>query len=279
MYKRLLLVSMISVSSLAGAKLYSAKDVLIENKIIMGDIPASQKVRVINHFGNIASRLRDEPRVAFSAAIQKIGPTPATPKFDIQDIEGVRVITVQYPDGQRDADGDFIGRTDVAIVVPAYVSVEMETTWGSAKAKKHFSNLSARTESGDIAFGTTGEVNAHSQSGNVSLDMYNVDWKNPQNVHTDTGDIKLVFAKQANIQISARAQATTHNFQQASFPLSQPNPQQLELSLNQAKSKIALSAPEGQIDLKLIDKPRGGYIHVSPEFDADTHPSLKVTPR
>jgi len=278
MYKRLLLVSMISVSSLAGAKQYSAQDVVLENKVIMGDIPVSQKIRVINHFGNIASRLRDEPRVAFSAAIQKIGPNPATPKFDIQDVEGVRVIRVNYPDGQRDMDGDFIGRTDVAIMVPAYVSVEMETTWGTAKAKKHFSNLSAKTESGDIAFGTTGEVNAHSQSGNISLDMYNVDWKNSQNIHTDTGDIKLVFAKQANLRVSAQALKTTHNFQQANFPHTQPNSQKVEVNFNQAKSKIELSAPKGKIDLKLIDKPRGGYIHVSPEFDADTHPSLKVTP-
>ena len=252
----------------SAAKVFSLKDVVLENYTWTGDLPAHRKIKIVNHYGNISTRTRSEASVGLSASIQKIGPTPAIPTFDIQETPNQTLITVIYPHGQYNSDNQMIGRVDVAVVVPETVGVVMESTWGTIKTKKHFSNMSAKTVSGNISLGSVGEINAESVSGNISIDHYNINWHNPQKIYTEQGSIKLVLAKLANVNVNASGKSLTSNYYQDNIQ-STAEKSVLSFSLNQANSIINLSAPKGSVNIDLIEKPHGGYVGLPTEFNGD----------
>lgn len=243
-------------------------DVVLENYVWTDELPKHRKIRVINHYGNIASRLRSERKVGISAAIQKIGAQPAIPTFDIEETAQYTQITVNYPNGQYNADNQMIGRVDIAVIVPESVSVEMESTWGTIKSKKHFSNMSAKTTSGNISLGSVGELNVESVSGDISIDHYNINWHNPQRLYTEQGDIQLTLAKVSNALVSVQAKSITSNYYQNNI---QSNAEQslLSFTLNHKNSIIELVAPQGKASINLIDKPHGAYIALPSEFNGD----------
>lgn len=250
------------------AKNLTMKDVVLENYVWVGELPKHRKIKVINHYGNIASRLRSERKVGISAAIQKIGPKPAIPTFDIQEKADYTQITVNYPDGQYNSDKQMIGRVDIAVIVPESVSVEMESTWGTIKSKKHFSNMSAKSISGNITLGSVGELNVESVSGDISIDHYNINWHNRQLLYTKQGDIQLTLAKVANVTVNVRAKSITSNYYQKNI---QANSEQslLSFTLNDENTIIQLVAPQGKVSIDLIDKPHGAYIVLPSGFDGD----------
>lgn len=285
MKKRIFMVCCLSFLSLLGtacvasdkSKQYKLDDVVVENYTWVGKIPKHKRVVVTNFFGNISSRLRSEPKIGISAAIQKIGPTPAVPSFDINDEGDVTIITVNYPKGQKDKAGNLIGRTDISIVVPEYVAVEMETSYGDIGAKKHFSSLSAKTQSGKITLGSVGELNAYSVSGDITVDMYNYIWKNNQKLYTKHGNIKAVIAQQADLEVQVNGSSIKHNLGEFSIPVTQTN-DSLGFILNQAHSNALIEAPNGSINLELITKPHGGYVSIPGEFDGDIRNLPKAKP-
>jgi len=249
-------------------KTFSVKDVVLENYAWTGELPKHRKIKIINHYGNIASRLRSEKKIGISAVIQKIGDQPAIPTFDIQEMTNFTQITVNYPNGQYNSDDQMIGRVDIAVIVPESVSVEMESTWGTIKSKKHFSNMSAKTISGNISLGSVGELNVESETGNISVDHYNINWHNPQRLYTEQGDIQLTLAKVANTAVSVQAKSITSNYYQKNIQ-STAEESILSFTLNAGNSFIEVIAPQGKVSLDLIDKPHGAYIALPSGFDGD----------
>ncbi|SFC31416.1 hypothetical protein [Pseudoalteromonas denitrificans] len=256
---------------------YQLNDVVIENYTWMGKIPAKKKVVVTNFYGNISSRLRSEKKIGISATIQKIGLKPAIPSFDIKEENGITKITVNYPQGQKDKAGNLTGRVDIAIAVPEYVAVEMETSFGDIGAKKHFSSLSAKTQNGNITLGSVGELNAYSDTGDITLDMYNIIWKGNQKVHTKQGNIKLVIAQQAALEVLISGKTISHNLTDFKIPLTQTQ-DTLNFKLNQAHSNAHIAAPKGIVELEIITKPHGGYVALPGEFSGDIRNLPKAKP-
>jgi len=250
------------------AKDYELKDVVIENYNWIGELPKNRKVKVVNNYGNVSTRIRSESQIGVSAAIQKIGPNPAIPDFNIKETSQYTLITVIYPNGQKDEDGDFIGRVDIAVTIPETISIEMESTWGDIKSKKHFSNLKAKTISGDIALGSVGELNASSVSGNITIDHYNINWPNNQYIATQSGDIHFTISKLSNIAIQAQAHFIKSNYSQVNIHKNNES-SYLSINLNNSQSTMVLNAPRGLIDLNMIDKPHGGYVGIPTEFSGD----------
>jgi hypothetical protein len=285
MKKRIFMSCCLSVIAMLGASCtasdrttqYQVSDVVVENYTWIGKIPKARRVKITNFYGNISSRIRSEAKIGISATIQKIGPTPAIPSFDIDDSGDVTVITVVYPQGQKDKAGHFIGRTDVSIVVPEYVSVEMQTTYGDIGGKKHFSPMTAKTQSGNITLGSVGELNAYSVSGNITLDMYNIIWKNEQKVYTEQGDIKATIAQQSDLEVLVSGKSIDHNLAEYQIPLTQTG-NTLGFILNNAHSSAQLQAPNGSVKVELIVKPHGGYVALPSEFDGDIRNLPKAKP-
>ncbi len=264
----LLCSTMLYAEQKIAVKHFSINDVVLDNYVWTDDLPKHRKIKVINHYGNIASRLRSEKRIGISAVIQKIGPKPAIPTFDIQKTANYTQITVNYPDGQYNSDNQMIGRVDIAVIVPESVSVEMESTWGTIKSKKHFSAMSAKTTSGNISLGSVGELNVESISGDISIDHYNINWHNPQQLSTEQGDIQLTLAKAANVTVNVIAKSISSNHYQKDIQLNSDT-SSLSFTLNRENSIIKLLAPEGKVDINLINKPHGAYIALPSEFDGD----------
>ncbi|MBU2968554.1 hypothetical protein KO527_04165 [Pseudoalteromonas sp. C2R02] len=261
----------------AQAKEYELKDVEIENYNWIGQLPPSRKVKVINKYGNVSTRIRSESQIGVSAAIQKIGPNPAIPDFNIRETSEHTLITVIYPNGQRDEDGDFIGRVDIAVTIPETISIEMESTWGDIKSKKHFSNLKAKTISGNIALGSVGALNASSISGNITIDHYNINWPNNQYIETQTGDIHFTISKLSNISIQAQAKFIQSNYAQHNIYKNHKN-SSISIALNNSSTLMELIAPNGLININMIDKPHGGYVGIPAEFSGDIRNLPTVSP-
>lgn len=256
---------------------FGVEDVVVENYTWVGKIPKGKKVVVKNFFGNLASRLRSEPQIGISATIQKIGPNPPSPEFDINDSGEVTFITVKYPKGQFDDNGVLIGRTDLSIVVPETVTVEMETSYGDIGAKKHFSNIYAKTESGNIKLGSVGELNAYSVSGDITIDMYNYIWKAPQKVQTEQGNVRLILARQADLAVKLSGKSISHNLADYQVAVKQSQGT-AEFVLNNAHSEAVFSAPQGKIRVDMKDKPNGGYVALPTEFTGDIRDLPKAKP-
>jgi hypothetical protein len=259
------------------ATIYQAKDVVIENYNWVSELPKHRKIIVINHYGNIYARVRSEPQVGISASIQKIGPQAAIPSFDIKNNDSHTIITVIYPNGQLDQDGDFTGRVDVAVSAPETITVEMETSYGDIKSKKNFSNLTAKTVSGNIVLGSVGELNAQSISGNITLDLYNVNWQNPQVVQSEKGNINFTVGQQANIGVRAYSKNILHNLANYNIA-SKADKESFSFNLNQPRSAITLNAPQGKININIISKPHGGYVSWPSEFNDDIRSLPKAKP-
>ncbi|MBL4911498.1 MAG: hypothetical protein JKX78_16000 [Alteromonadaceae bacterium] len=246
---------------LTQAKNNFSPKVILEHYVWTGKLSQQRKVKVINHYGNIASRVRNENKIGISATIQKIGVTPAKPRFDIIETPESTIIKVVYPNGQFDTQGNFTGRVDIAVTVPETVSVDMYSTWGSIKANKHFSHLSATTTTGNITLGSVGELNAHTVSGNIKLDYYNINWHNTQSVESKKGNISVTLSKLANLKLQASA-----NIISSHFLIDKINTQTYSslvcMTFNEVNSQLNLKAPLGNITLNIIDTPHGGYINL-----------------
>jgi len=261
----------------AQAKEYELKDVVIENYNWIGQLPQSRKVKVINNYGNVSTRIRSESQIGVSAAIQKIGPNPAIPNFDIEETSEHTIIRVIYPNGQKDEDGDFIGRVDIAVTIPETISIEMESTWGDIKSKKHFSNLKAKTVSGNIALGSVGELNASSVSGNITIDHYNINWPNNQYIATQSGNIHFTISKLSTTSLQAQAKFIKSNHYQQNIHKNDLSSSVL-INLNNSQTVMELTAPNGTISINIIDKPHGGYIGIPTEFSGDIRNLPTVSP-
>lgn len=288
MNKRIFMTSALIVLSFLGSacaeqekpikkKSYGVEDVVVENYTWVGKIPKGKKVVVTNFFGNLSSRLRSEPQIGISAIIQKIGPQPAVPEFDIDDKGDVTYITVKYPQGQHDAQGTLIGRTDLSIVVPESVSVVMETSYGDIGAKKHFSNITAKSQSGNIKLGSVGELNAHTVSGDITIDMYNYIWKNPQKAFTEQGNLRLILPKQADLDVQLSGKSISHNLEQYQVAVKEEG-NTLQFSLNNSHSSAEFIAPQGMVRVDMLGKPNGGYVALPGSFDGDIRNLPKVKP-
>ena len=261
----------------AQAKEYDLKDVVIENYNWIGKLPQSRKVKVVNNYGNVSTRIRSESQIGVSAAIQKIGPSPAIPNFNLKETSEHTLITVIYPNGQRDEDGDFIGRVDIAVTIPETISIEMESTWGDIKSKKHFSNLKAKTTSGNIVLGSVGELNAISESGNITIDHYNINWPNNQYIETQSGNIHFTISKLSNTSIQAQAKFIKSNYAQHNIYKNEKNTS-ISIALNNSNTLMELTAPNGVININMIDKPHGGYVGIPAEFSGDIRNLPTVSP-
>ncbi len=190
------------------------RSVKLEHYKWYGQTPKAKLVRVINPFGAISSRNTSYDNIEISGVIQKIGKSPAQHNIEVRDNNGVTEVVVSYPKGNKNAQGELSGRFDLGVWVPSWVNVEMITDFGDIKVKKHTSNITAKTTSGKIKIGTTGLVQAQSDSGNIYVDLFGDKFKQPMLVSSNKGDVKVSLTQNARITVQAQSnQAIKHNLQ------------------------------------------------------------------
>ncbi|NQZ12611.1 MAG: DUF4097 family beta strand repeat protein [Algicola sp.] len=194
------------------------RTVKLEHYKWYGEAPKAKLVRVINPYGAISSRNTSYDNIEISGVIQKIGKSPAQHNIDIRDNNGVTEVVVSYPKGNKNAQGQLSGRFDLGVWVPSWVNVEMITDFGDIKVKKHTSNITATTTSGKIKIGTTGLVQAQSDSGDITVDLFGDfggdRFKKSMRVNSNKGDVKVSLVQTARVTVQAQSnQPIKHNLQ------------------------------------------------------------------
>lgn len=212
-----LIVSLSIVQIPASATTTSLDDqrkVEVELYKWFGESPQAKLVRVINPYGSVSSRTASVSKVELSGAIQRIGDAPPQHHIEVKEQRGVIEVIVSYPpDSIRDAAGRLTGRVDLGVWIPSWVSLSVETDYGDIKVKKSASNITARSNSGKISIGTSGQVDAISDSGDIQLDLYAEKYRDSMRVYSRSGDIRVLVSQGAQLNLLAVApQEIKHNF-------------------------------------------------------------------
>jgi len=239
---------------------YTTEDVVLEKYNWRDKVPNSSRVKVINHYGNISSRNTSLAEVELSGVIQTVGPYAPKPQFDVTQLNGVTVIEVVYNQNVIDKYGNRIGRTDLGVYVPKGVILTLETHFGDIKAKKHASNINAKTTTGNIKLMTKGVVDAQSDSGDIKLTMmaYKKEpWlskhkKRTHKLKTQTGHISIYPHNQSGYQVSLNAQKPikTDNEQLAAKVVHKRDRFWLETQLLTGGDIISAISQDGEITLQ-----------------------------
>ena len=188
------------------------RKVVINSYKWQGDSPKAKLVRVINPYGSVSSRTTKMANVELSGVIQEIGDNPPQHQIEVKDVDGVTEVVVSYPQGAiRNAKGQLTGRFDLGVWVPSWVALEVETDFGDIKVKKSASDVTAKSTSGKISIGTSGHVQAHSQSGNVSVDFYGKTFRQGMKVSSQSGNVKVNMSKDARLVLTAKAGSKINN--------------------------------------------------------------------
>ena len=150
---------------------FTKDDVKLRKYSWQGEVPRKNKVIVVNSYGNITTRNTKQGNIEISGIIQRVGPEAPAPEVKITDNEGITLIEVVYDKPTTDKYANRIGRMDIGVYVPKGVTVDMETTFGDIKAKKHASNLIAASKSGKIKLATKGTIIASSDTGSINVNI------------------------------------------------------------------------------------------------------------
>jgi len=194
---------------------YTAEDVKLSQYNWQGDIPTAGKIRVNNPFGNISTKNTNYDNVSIAGAIQLIGNEATQPNITVRDENGVTVVDVSYPNGDKDQYGRKIGRVDLGVYVPRSVIVDLQTDYGAIKSRKHKSNMILKTNSGDIKVGASGTIQATSNSGDIKLHIQKAKHQDIRfieevkrrlsHITTESGAINISLANNLDMQLNLQA--------------------------------------------------------------------------
>ena len=233
----------------------------------LGEVPKAKLIRIINPFGAITSRNTSYNNVELSGVIQKIGQDSITQnssahQISITDVDGVTEVVVSYPQGNKNSQGQLIGRFDLGVWVPSWVAVEMTTDFGDIKVKKHASNIIAKTHSGKIKIGSAGRVIASSYSGDIKVDLYGERWHQAMDISSVTGNVKVNVSRTANINLQALSgNDIKHNLTNLdNITTTIGDDHQLTAQFDQQgqrrlRTPLQLTATHGQLSVYVADQP------------------------
>lgn len=264
--RKLIWFILISISALAGCSQneepvsYSKADVKLQKYQWQGPLPQKSLVRVINRFGNITTRNTNQNRIELSGVIQKVGEHAPTPEILISDDDGITLVEVVYDSPTTDNFNNRIGRMDIGVYVPKGVTVEMETDFGNIKAKKHRSNLIAKSQSGKIKLATSGTINATSHSSNITANL--LTWSEekfkPQNkqrryqIHSLEGDVQIYFSSQSGLDINLQAGNSITSQSSDLQSLIAEGINSVQLAIGNKERHLSVSSNQGSIQIDSV---------------------------
>lgn len=193
---------------------YTKSDVKLSKYNWRGELPEKSKVVLINRFGNITTRTTKQDKIEISGIIQRVGVDAPEPKVEVSDDKGVTKIEVLYDRATVDSFNNRVGRMDIGIYVPKGITVEMISTFGDIKSKKHSSNLIATSDSGKIKLQTRGTMYASTNSGDINAHL--MTWtkhpleskskkKRKYYLQSEKGNVSVYFPSELSISLEAEA--------------------------------------------------------------------------
>ncbi len=157
----------------AGSAVSTPKmDRLSWSKEVDGEAPI-RHLQIRNDFGDIRARFTEERKLEAWAVVQRLDPGSEGVGFTVERRGDTIALAVAYPPGRiRDRDPDpprdSFDRLDLTVFIPEGVSLGAETLRGMVEARGLRSQLTARTQGGDIFAATSGTIQASSSSGAIT---------------------------------------------------------------------------------------------------------------
>ena len=257
---------------------YSKADVKLQKYQWQGALPKKSVVRVVNRFGNISTRNTNHTTIELSGIIQKIGPNAPTPEILVSEAEGVTLVEVTYKESVIDGFENRIGRMDIGVYAPQGITIEMETDFGDIKAKKHRSNLIAKTQTGKIKLATSGTINATSQGGQITANL--LPWSNQKfnpvnkqrryDILSHGGDVQIYFSPQSGLDINLQAGNAITSSSSDIQNLISKEVNNLRFVIGNSERQLTVSSNQGNIQIDSVTSKNQSVLPVAAQsLDTD----------
>jgi hypothetical protein len=191
---------------LAGEK--KPADVKIER--VERELPLDKsigRVEIVNPYGEINVRNRDEPEVGIYAVIQRLPPTFARARLVSRHERGTLHVEVAFP-GTSD---DKAGHVDIAVYLPSTSAIALTTRAARISVKRREGSVEARSESGAILAASRGRLDLRTASGQIRAIEIGRRWSGESRIETDSGRIVLLVPTFGDIALDATTDGRLSN--------------------------------------------------------------------
>lgn len=171
-------------------------------------LPAGTKVlRVHNLHGDVRVRFSDRIELRMVATVQRIGAHPLDPLFRLTVERDAAITEVHYA-GERvllARGGHQHGRSDILLVAPRSLRVEIETGDGLAQVRNAREGVRVRTSGGSIEVSGAGDLDLESRGGRIAFSQSSGEWPRMVSARSHGGEIFATIPAFADIELDARA--------------------------------------------------------------------------
>ncbi len=167
-----------------------------------------RSVRLVNHYGDLRVRMRDEHELGVTAVIQRIGRPGRVPTFDVQTGSDHIDFTVRYAGDDPDAPVDFTrGRVDLVVFVQRGASFDVETRAGVLEVRRAQGPVKASTTSGKLSVSSAGPLDLRSSSGDIYARQMSPALSGDTTLSSTSGNIELGVPSHGDFAIQLEGNA------------------------------------------------------------------------
>ncbi|GAB4195964.1 MAG: hypothetical protein Tsb002_28930 [Wenzhouxiangellaceae bacterium] len=214
-------------------------------------LPQAQVV-IDNPWGDIRLRPHAEGFVRVDAGIQLIGENPPQPQFDTEESVNAFRFSVAVPGGRLQPRNN---RVDLAVYLPAGLSLTLTSRDGTIEAKKTRNRILARSQSGRIVITNQGFIQAHSVDGVVQAQPMFPGWGEIR-LSSEHGDAIAFIPEHNDLSIEVLKAASLHS----EFTLEGALPGPLKLIRGHGADQVTISSGAAVQIYKTLFDPRVGAI-------------------
>jgi hypothetical protein len=186
---------------------------LIERHEWRQETPGLAHLSVRNLHGDVRIRPSAGSEIYLLGLVQHHVDDSRMPDFEVREEGGELALEVTYPAGDLAAEPEAWKkrRVDVTVLVPAAVTLAIETDHGLAEVKGTTGDLTVRTTFGEIVTVTSGSVDAESVHGPIRSELRNSHWNSPPRFATINGEIRVQLPRTvaASARLETRGEITT----------------------------------------------------------------------
>ncbi|VAW40255.1 hypothetical protein MNBD_GAMMA01-2109 [hydrothermal vent metagenome] len=226
----------------------------LEKKRWQGKINA-KSIIVNNQYGDVRLRYGgDEDVVEYVAMIQHLDDGESL-SLKTNETKNVFYISTDKEQRNNNDNKKPMGKTrvDITVFVPKNKTVKVQTNTGKVDSKGLKSNLTIRTESGNIKVRKHhGLLNTTTNTGNADIVLIKNDYAQPQKFESIYGNIYVSVSDKSNIHASISSSSniiSDFSLKMTKHQNSEPN-KTAEIKINKANSKIVLTTKRGDLALK-----------------------------
>lgn len=181
---------------LAGPQAHATDDWHLDDLALDRPHPAGTGLHIVSHWGDVRVRAFPEARLEVVGVAQRHADDPRRASLEVTERDGEVWLTVGYAGAEADIpspepDAWRKRRADITIYVGYDTPVELETRHGLGQIKDIRADVRARSESGNLDLVVSGNVEARSKYGAVSVRFGADGWQEPPSIETVTGAIRV----------------------------------------------------------------------------------------